>query len=191
MEMNLVGQYYKTPDDLFRELMRRDLIKYDITHILGTKQGISIEHPVHGKADTNCNGFYVIYKFGQPVYVGHTAGKNTIHTRLSRWVKTLLGNNTEKEDHPAAKKYIETYGNSLNGISVLVYPVKECLEEVDAEMVETRLIQEFRPKFNKNGTTFRRRSTCYKEKNKKCNAAIKSAIKAETVHFASLEKFLE
>ena len=192
MEMNLVGEYYKTSDDLFRELIRRKKIRYDIIHILGTKQGISIEHPIHGKADTNCNGFYVIYKFGEAVYVGQCSGMNTIHTRISRFVKTLLGNNTEKEDHPAASQFMGIYGKSLAGLSVMIFPVEsEQFDEIDGDKVETRFIQEFKPRFNMKGQTFHRRSTCYKETKKKCNAAIITATKVETARFASLKKFLE
>lgn len=191
MEMNLVGEYYKTPDDLFREIMRMPRIKYNLFHQHGTKQAVILDHPIHGKPNTNCNGFYVIFNHNVPVYVGQTSGKNTIHRRLSRFVKTLLGNNTERENHPAADEFMKIHGNSLAGLSVMIFPVLgEFIREIDVEKVETRLIQEFKPRFNKSGTTFRRRSTCYKDTNKKCDAAIITAIKEETVQIASLEKFL-
>lgn len=191
MEMNLLGDYYRNEDDLFRELLRIKPIKYPIFHVPGTKQGIIIEHPVHGKPNTNCNGFYVIYKYDVPVYVGQCSGMNTIHTRISRFVKTILGNNTEKEDHPAASQFMEIYGKSLAGLSVMVFPVEsEQFDEIDSDKVETRFIQEFNPRFNTKGRNFHRRSTCYKNTSKKCNAATKTATKGETAPNASLEKFL-
>lgn len=192
MEMNLLGNYYRNADDLFRELLRIKPIKYSIFHVPGTKQGIVIEHPIHGKPNTNSNGFYIIYKYDVPIYVGQCSGMNTIHTRISRFVKTLLGNNTEKEDHPAASQFMGIYGNSLAGLSVMIFPVEsEQFDEIDGDKVETRFIQEFKPRFNMKGQNFHRRSTCYKETKKKCNAAIKSVTKGATAHIASLEKFLE
>jgi hypothetical protein len=185
MEMNLLGEYYRTPDDLFRELLRVKPIKYPLYHTVGTKQGVIIEHPVHGKPNTNCNGFYVVYKYNTSIYVGQCSGKNTIHTRISRFVKTLLENNTEKEDHPAAREFMKVYGNSLAGLSVMIFPVDaEQFQKIDVERVETRLVQEFIPKFNKNGEMFRRRQKCYKENNT-CNAT-----KEEPSRAASLEKFI-
>ena len=128
----------------------------------------------------------VYTKYHQP------SGMNTIHTRISRFVKTLLGNNTEKEDHPAASQFMEIYGKSLAGLSVMIFPVEsEQFDEIDGDKVETRFIQEFKPRFNMKGQNFHRRSTCYKDTTKKCNAATKTATKAATAHFASLEKFLE
>jgi hypothetical protein len=163
MGINLLGEYYKTYDELFDELLSVTPIKYPIFHVSGTKQGVIIEHPIHGVPKTNCNGFYIIYKHDTPIYVGQCSGKNTIHVRISRFVKTLLGNNTEMENHPAATEFMRVHGNSLEGLSVVVFPVdRKEFELIEAEKVETRLIQRFSPRFNKNGKKFKSKNTCYK-----------------------------
>jgi hypothetical protein len=108
MAYDIFGDYYESYQDIYERVLPtiNNLEKYKLCYKNGTKQGFSLSRVVEDYSITNCNGFYFIYYYDKLVYIGECSGKNTIHTRISRFIKTILGNNSPDENHPAAEKHL-------------------------------------------------------------------------------------
>lgn len=150
MAYDIFGEYYESYQDIYERILPSvvNLQRYKIRYNEGTKQGFSLSNVSESFSITNCNGFYFIYYSGKLVYIGECSGKNTIHTRISKFIKTILGNNTPDENHPAAEKHLCFFGNSVDKFEISVLDM-EFRDHIEARSIEKMLVRKLRPMFNK------------------------------------------
>ena len=152
MAYDIFGEYYESTQDIYEKILPvvKTLKKYNLFYNSGTKQGFSLisNNIDENVSKTNCNGFYFIFYRGILVYIGECSGKNTIHTRISRYIKTILGNNTEDETHPAAQKHLNFFGKFVDDFEVSVLEMN-FKDQKEARSIEKMLVRKFTPMFNK------------------------------------------
>jgi hypothetical protein len=113
-----------------------------------------LQSPLFGSLthkDLNQPGFYAVYRFGVPLYVG--ASGRSIANRLSRFGKEVHGKSRSDENHPAAKKYRNHYGRSnFEGLEV-VFHLFEPPKNIALRAIETVLISRIKPIYNVDHNT--------------------------------------
>lgn len=113
-----------------------------------SRRGIEVFNS-HSKMKISKRGyFYVVYKYGDPLYVGMT--RVSLRNRLSRMVSEILETTTDNESHPAGQKYRKEYGQNFDGLTVKFVPFddKDWPVHISAEEVEIELIRKIRPRYN-------------------------------------------
>ena len=156
MKYNLFNEYVQEESDFVNPILSQfksnGPISFDLSP--GTIQGLEM-YSENGVAVSHSKlhmaGFYAIYKnegiFHRCIYIGSTS--TSIASRLSRFVKEVNGYSTPDENHPAAKKYRELYGNDLSGVYFVYSNLSFTTKEVTQEDVEYCLIRELKGQFNK------------------------------------------
>lgn len=98
------------------------------------------------RKDLDDAGFYIVYRFNAPLYVGTSSG--SVATRLSRFTKEVHGKSRSDENHPAANKYRNHYGRSnFVGLEVRFY-LFEPPKNISLEAIEEALIRKIKPIYN-------------------------------------------
>jgi hypothetical protein len=111
MYTNLVGELVLEPKDVAKFVLESEEFnqKYRLMISRKTKMGFSL-HSNFGKPPrlSEKTGIYAIYRGDDLFYIGAT--ENSIHNRVARFLKEVLGNSTIRENHPAATKFRRMYG---------------------------------------------------------------------------------
>lgn len=149
MGKNLFGEFIFHPSDIAVGLLKENPELYTLSLVDGTKQGFRLKSE-KGDGYSNITGFYMIYLDSIPLYCGYSMSKEGgIYNRISRWVKEVMGNSTNYEKHPAARKYRNMYGRSLSNLKVQIMPYyDEQLSTVKA--IEKSLIVHKNPLLNQS-----------------------------------------
>lgn len=119
------------------------------------------------RKDLDDAGFYIVYRFDTPLYVGTSSC--SVANRLARFAKEVHGKSRSDENHPAANKYRNHYGRSnFVGLEV-VFHLFEPPKNISLDAIETALIGKIKPiynvKYNINTTKLDKNSTrCYNRK---------------------------
>ena len=98
------------------------------------------------RKDLNDAGFYIVYRFDTPLYVGTSS--SSVANRLARFAKEVHGKSRSDENHPAANKYRHHYGRSnFVGLEVRFY-LFEPPKNISLEAIEEALIRKIKPIYN-------------------------------------------
>ena len=98
------------------------------------------------RKDLDDAGFYIVYRFGTPLYVGTSS--SSVANRLARFAKEVHGKSRSDENHPAANKYRHHYGRSnFVGLEVRFY-LFEPPKNISLEAIEEALIRKIKPIYN-------------------------------------------
>jgi hypothetical protein len=146
MKVDLFGDYVIYADDFIPSIVaalnkqQHCFIRPTINTLKGFTKSLNFVLPKEG--------IYVIYKFGHPIYVGHS--KSSIHNRIARFLAGVRGTERLDEKHPAAYKYKHVYGENFDDLSVKIFRMRDASlpKHISLDMIENELISELRPVFN-------------------------------------------
>ena len=144
MKRNLFFDIILEPSD-YRDMLLRELnteVFYDIIVKEDT------DHGFHTNVKLPNQGLYVLYKNCEPIYVG--CSSTSIRTRIGRFIAGVRGTERLDENHSAAYKYIDVFGQDLNGVSIKSIPLRksDLPDYLEIQDIEKMLIEELKPLFN-------------------------------------------
>ena len=145
MRRNIYGDIIVTTSD-YISLIRTELstsIKHKINVNYDSSYGFSLDDIVLPKT-----GLYALYKDDNLIYIGCTM--NSIHKRLSRFIAAVRGTESKYENHSAAYKYLEHFGNNLDDLYVRFSSLNpsDLYDNIAIEEIEKIIISEMKPFFN-------------------------------------------
>lgn len=80
------------------------------------------------------------------LYVEQT--KNSIGTRISRFIKEVEGNSRPSEGNGGGRNYRQTWGNDFDGLYVNIYSVSDYYN-IDLDVLKDAMVETLKPMFNK------------------------------------------
>jgi hypothetical protein len=144
MKRNIFFEIVLEPED-FVPLLMHELNNEDF-HNVYVKE--NTDHGFSTTVKLPSQGIYIIYKNKQPIYIG--CSTNSIHTRIGRFIAGVRGTERIDENHSAAYKYIEVFGQDLTGVSIKAVSLRpsDLPDYLNVESIERMLILKLKPLFN-------------------------------------------
>ena len=138
MRQNIFGEIVLEPADFAKTIIeginrKYHTLIYPNTH---SKKGFIKD----GKDNIDKVGFYCIYKFKEPIYVGYST--SSIYHRIARFFGAATGSTLEYERHAGGEKYEKAYGQDIENLSVRSFhfdwttlPFEFTMQEVEKEII--------------------------------------------------------
>lgn len=146
MRQNLFGEIVLEPADFAKTIIEGLNRKY---HTFITPNGLSKKGFLkEGKDNIDKVGFYCIYKYKLPIYVGYS--NSSIYHRIARFFGAATGNTLNYERHAAGEKYEKAFGQDYENLSVrsFHFDVSKLPLEFTMEEIEHEIIYELKPVLN-------------------------------------------
>lgn len=135
MKQNLFGEIVVEASDYAKEIIS-GFEKKSHTIIKpnnNTKKGFLKE----GKETLDNVGFYCIYKYKQPLYVGYS--NTSIRNRIARFFGASTGSTLDYENHAAGEKYANLYGQDYEDLTIKTFYFEMIdsftMKEIEEEMI--------------------------------------------------------
>ena len=166
MYMDLVGNTIGYEEVIANELLSSTPRVYWFEGVESTVQGFrlytkGVNTKTYSKGYHGVMGYYTIYKANNDpsqadlcLYHGKT---NSIGRRLSRFYKEVKNKSHPLENHPAGKKYRETWSDDVSDVYIKLYP---CNPKDFSEDIELEMIRSLRPLFNRVVTKRKSKNSC-------------------------------
>ena len=151
--INLAGEYIFTSDDIAHSLIDQCDTKYRLEVDPTTKMGFKLltdKGILEKKSDTihERTGMYAVWKDHHCLYTGKS--DKSMGTRIGRWIKEIQRKSLHNENHPAARKYREMWGEDFSNMTVCVYRIKK-QSDIPSKDIEKSLIRVLKPMLNVQG----------------------------------------
>lgn len=143
MKQNLFGEIVVEASDYAKEIISglEKKSHISIKPNINTKKGFLKED----KESLDNIGFYCLYKYEQPIYVGYS--NTSIRNRIARFFGASTGSTLEYENHAAGEKYSKIYGQNYEELTIKTFYFEE-IDSFRMKDIEDELIYRLKSSLN-------------------------------------------